>query len=137
VETVISVLIMGLAVVTIAAAMGASARNSELITDRAAAENEARRLADYLRSSAVALEPCQAESEEPDAEVPYQAAVDAVVTAGFDARVIEVAYWSGMGEYNDDATCAGGPTFAQRITVQAKREGADSGAAVTVVKREE
>jgi hypothetical protein len=136
IEAVISVAIMGIAVIVIAASMGACVRQSAFTTGRSAAEAEARRLAEWLRTSASsgpALAQCGGTTTAMDH---YGSLLDDHTRAGFDVTVDGVDYFATnvWEAFDPTSPCVGGATpEVQRVRFSvATREGPAAVIAIVV-----
>ena len=103
VEVVIAVAIMGLAVIAIAGAMGASVRHSSYTSARARVETEARRLAEWQRTAGQ-LAPC----DNTDPSVFYESELAAKATPGFVVSNVSVEGYQSGGYTNIDGPCSSG-----------------------------
>ena len=121
---------MGLAVVAIAGAMGASVRHSAYTSARARTEAEARRLAEWERTSG-AMADCNL-----DPTAFYQAALDEQKSTGFTVSILSVEGYQAGGYTNIDGGCGPGEYDVQRITFRVAANSTDGQVDMTIVKRE-
>jgi len=134
IEVVISVAIIGTAVISIAGAMGASVRHSAQVEGRSEAEAEARRLAEHLRSS-VPMAACDLNLPVPRDQ--YGDALQPVKATGYDVS-IAVALWDpGVGYASLDGGGCDGSTHSQQVTVEVTHQATGARASVSIVKRKE
>lgn len=135
VETVLSVAIMGLAVMAIAAALGASVRHSNFTVARAEAEAEARRMGEWLRSNVTTdLAECDGATDPRDH---YEDELRSGFEPGFTYDVTRVWVWAAGGVFNElPGACSGGSSYlVQRIELVVSAAGDAASATVVVVKR--
>ena len=130
VECLLATVVLGIAVVTIAGSLGASVRYSSFTVGRAQAEAEARRIAEHLRSGAVAFVPCN-----PGMQASYDATAKAASsdTSQFAVSVTRGG-WLNEGVFGD-FPCSGNPPV-HRLTVEVTHTPTGATAAVTVAKRQ-
>jgi prepilin-type N-terminal cleavage/methylation domain-containing protein len=138
IEILITVALLGGVMTVMLSAVSASSRISDIGLKQAQTESAARRVAEYLRSSAVPLR-CDG-----DLKVNYQTDVNSItLPAGVvsPATVTAVA-WGGSytgdtPNWSGSQTCSGATPYFERISVKVTTSGTPSvSATVTVLKRD-